>query len=610
MSANSSSQGPKTVTAVKTAVFKLHNPTQRKRAMLDHALLRNHLAYTKALKAAMPLVKTLVETELQSRVTDKELTARERSTHARLRKWERAAILKKRILSAIGGMPICGASRAARSLPGSIIGQIESYLELHETHATVGLPTVQPLRRDEVPYEQALHALVSSHTVEQEEAARIELMRVSRAGQLRPLLYSGNRAHDGFLLLRRETDNRYFIYLNLVPETSRFCRLTKVEQRTPSCRRIENLINMRTGEVVSFTSGTGCLFPIEFGRDYQDSEFLRRGSPLSAQLWKRGDRYEVQISFEFKAKQIEPKTILGSDRGIYNLASLAVIDQDGGVIERKNIDGMNLRMVQRAIERKHQQLQRRGKSFTGAARRHAANEAVHVAANAIVGLATKNHSQVVIENLSGLASTGGKRRRSRFNRILNRAQYQKLQKVLSYKLAVAGLPAAREVHPSYTSQACPFCGSISAENRLKTVTSDGVQTHEFKCVSCGFSDDADLNAARNIALKRLWRDGLSPALRTVNFNEVPENKSFSSFLKFRAERRGERACDRKVGSSGRAGLDAQYEDGEVAPGGNAVEPRSGSNTHASKNLPTMQSAVSPSDENSRPLAKSVRLPDG
>jgi transposase len=136
---------------------------------------------------------------------------------------------------------------------------------------------------------------------------------------------------------------------------------------------------------------------------------------------KRGNRYEVQISFEFKAKQIEPTTILGLDRGIYNLASLAVIDQDGGVIERKNIDGMNLRMVQRAIERKHQQLRKRGKSFTGAARRHAANEAVHVAANAIVGLATKNHSQVVIENLSGLASTGGKRRRSHFNRILNRA---------------------------------------------------------------------------------------------------------------------------------------------------------------------------------------------
>ena len=39
----------------------------------------------------MPLVKNLVETELQCRVTDKELTARERNTHARRRKWERAA---------------------------------------------------------------------------------------------------------------------------------------------------------------------------------------------------------------------------------------------------------------------------------------------------------------------------------------------------------------------------------------------------------------------------------------------------------------------------------------------------------------------------------------
>jgi hypothetical protein len=39
------------IVSVKTAVFKLHNPSQRKRAMLDYALLQNHLAYTKALRA-------------------------------------------------------------------------------------------------------------------------------------------------------------------------------------------------------------------------------------------------------------------------------------------------------------------------------------------------------------------------------------------------------------------------------------------------------------------------------------------------------------------------------------------------------------------------------
>ena len=239
---------------------------------------------------------------------------------------------------------------------------------------------------NEVPYEQApLHALVSSHTVEQEEAARIELMRVSRAGQLRPLLYSGNRANDGFLLLRRETDNRYFIYLNSVPETSRFCRLTKVEQRAPSCRRIENLINMRTGEVISFTSGTGtACFRLNLDVIIRTRNFCDAAHRFRLSYGSVATRYEVQISFEFKAKQIEPKDDprLGQ-RYLHLSASLAVIDQDGGVIERKNIGRRTLGMVQRVIGRKHQQLQKAGKSFTCCAPRHAANEAVHVAANAI-----------------------------------------------------------------------------------------------------------------------------------------------------------------------------------------------------------------------------------
>jgi Putative transposase DNA-binding domain len=218
-----------------------------------------------------------------------------------------------------------------------------------------------------------------------------------------------------------------------------------------------------------------------------------------------------------------------------------------------------------------------------------------------------------MENLSAITSRRSKRGRSNFNRILNRSQYTKLQKILGYKLAVAGLSHPREVHPGYTSQACPACGNISKENRPKLAVADGFKVHEFKCVACGFVDDADLNAARNIALKRMWRDGLSPALRSTLFKEVPEQRSFTTFLRVYAERRGERAYDRKVGSFGRAGLDAQYEDGEVAPSdagdGIAVEPRSGSNTPAGKNSPTMQSAVSPSDGNPLPTATSKGPPE-
>ena len=412
-------------------------------------------------------------------------------------------------------------------------------------------------------------------------------------------------------MLRREEDQRFFLYLNLIPVTSRFARLTAAEQRDQSCRRIQNLTNLRTGEIASFDSRTGCLFPIEFGQDYQSAEFLQRGSPLSAKLLKRDGRYTVHVTFEFQTKRVEPQTTLGVDRGIYNLASLAVISGNGVIVERKNVDGMQLRFVQRTLERRQRHLQRRGKPFTGRTKAHAADEAVHAAANEVVALAVEHRAQVVMENLSPMTSRRGKRGKSNFNRVLNRSQYQKLQKVLSYKLAIAGLSPAREVHPGYTSQACPACGHISKENRAKLPHADGFRTHEFKCVACEFADDADLNASRNIALKRLWRDSLSPALRSTTFKEMPKSKNFSTFLKFHAERRGERAYDRKVGSFGRAGLDAQYEDGEVAPSGNAVEPRSGPNTPAGKNSPTMQSAVSPSDGNPlSPLTKTKGFPDG
>lgn len=611
------SSGPPVITAVKTAKFKLHNPSRRKRAMLDHALLHNHLAYTKVLKALTPLLKSIVAEERQIRLSEQNLPDNERKSLARERRWKRFSLLEKQINGILAPLPICNAAKAQRSIPGNILGQIESHIELHDNQDTVGLPTVQSLHAEQVPFEDALQALVQSRNAEEENAARIDMERVVKAGQLRPLFFVGNRKASGFLFLRRLEDNQCFIFLNLVPKTSRFARLTKAEQCRPSSRHVQNLVNLRTGEIINFRSTTGCLFPIEFGRDYQDAEFLQRGSPLSAKLLKRDDRYEVHIAFEFQTNRIEPKTVLGVDRGIYNLASVSVIEKNGAIIERENIDGLQLRFVQRTLERREIDLQRRGKPkpLKGKSRIYAADEAVHTTANRIVLLAVKHEAQVVMENLSAMTSRRGKRRKSPFNRVLNRSQYTKLQKVLAYKLAIAGLSPAREVHPSYTSQACSACGHISRENRVKVAVGDGFRTHEFKCVVCGFNDDADLNASRNIALKRLWRDSLSPALRKAPLKEVPEHKNFSTFLKFCAERRGERACDQTVGSFGRAGLDAQYEDGEVAPSetsdGITVEPRSGSNTPAGKNSPTMQSAVSPSDAN--PLLPTINYsgsPDG
>ena len=71
------------------------------------------------------------------------------------------------------------------------------------------------------------------------------------------------------------------------------------------------------------------------------------------------------------------------------------------------------------------------------------------------------------------------------------------------------------VSPKYTSRTCPICGHIDKRNREGTV---------FKCVKCGFEDNADLNAAKNI-LKRFHQES-----STLN-NIVPDSTK-ASFIIF------------------------------------------------------------------------------
>ena len=71
------------------------------------------------------------------------------------------------------------------------------------------------------------------------------------------------------------------------------------------------------------------------------------------------------------------------------------------------------------------------------------------------------------------------------------------------------------VNPKYTSRTCTICGHIDKRNREGTV---------FKCVKCGFEDNADLNAAKNI-LKRFHQES-----STLN-NIVPDSTK-ASFIVF------------------------------------------------------------------------------
>lgn len=96
---------------------------------------------------------------------------------------------------------------------------------------------------------------------------------------------------------------------------------------------------------------------------------------------------------------------------------------------------------------------------------------------------------IVLEKLTNIRENSRKIRKAERAKINSWSFYQ-LEQFLKYKALAKGCDI-QYVDARYTSQKCSHCGHIYRGNR-KT------QEH-FKCAKCGYENNADLNAALNIA---------------------------------------------------------------------------------------------------------------
>lgn len=95
---------------------------------------------------------------------------------------------------------------------------------------------------------------------------------------------------------------------------------------------------------------------------------------------------------------------------------------------------------------------------------------------------------LVLENLTGIR--GRTKQKGRVQRRRHHAwSYAQFRQVVEHKAEEFGITVVA-IDPRKTSQRCSRCGHIHRLNR--------VSQSEFKCRSCGFELNADLNAARNI----------------------------------------------------------------------------------------------------------------
>ena len=106
---------------------------------------------------------------------------------------------------------------------------------------------------------------------------------------------------------------------------------------------------------------------------------------------------------------------------------------------------------------------------------------------------------IVVEDLKGLKQNG-KRHTKKFNNKNQRWVYPRILNRLNQHCEVVGVQY-HSVDPSYTSQRCHACGDIHKENRKNEM---------FRCISCGYTEDADLNASRNILNRFLFQEHTDP----------------------------------------------------------------------------------------------------
>ncbi len=98
------------------------------------------------------------------------------------------------------------------------------------------------------------------------------------------------------------------------------------------------------------------------------------------------------------------------------------------------------------------------------------------------------------EGYGGLSRTSGQAE-SRFESLNPRAELAHVHQPTDYKAASAGGQLVR-VDPKYTTQRCSNCGGLPITKLTR-------KDRWYHCTHCGYRDDRDVNALKNVLLKGL-----------------------------------------------------------------------------------------------------------
>lgn len=376
----------------------------------------------------------------------------------------------------------------AQGLARDIGMAVSSYVELKRG----GREAEWPARRIEQAsgFERGLDALAAATTQEEEHAARDLFASVSRAPAVRPMTFA--RARDA-RIVRKEANGGLAVVLNILAARDAKARPM----------HMAGGIDASTGEALKpQNSKAKIIVPLSCSKWHEQKFLGGRAVLRSSMIIRRGGRWFLQSQFEMAgARPVKSEGSLGIDRGLANTLVGAAVDMDGAVRALPVVSGSAVGDTIRAIDMKDRAYKRRT-GRVGLQHRRRVDDMLHGICNKIVAQAKNRRLQVTMEDLSGFKQAIVQKRvkgarRNPWAKSLKKAQLGKVEQLLQYKLALAGLAPLRTVPPGGTSITCSACGHAARENRTEQAV--------FKCAACGFTAHADANAAVQIARRGLMK---------------------------------------------------------------------------------------------------------
>lgn len=422
----------------KTLSLEIRDPGQRKRELMDAALL----SYTRALEQ---LLRQCREPVLELARSGR------RVTRAQVQ-----ALADKDMLRALNAY---GVQPFKDSLKQDFATILLSFAaRWQKSGGRAGYPCVR-LEPEEA--DERIRALTDACDTAALSAAelrgRLEAV-LAHSGRVHPLYFGRYAAARDYCLLYDPETGRFFAKLHLLNAKNRL-------PPAPAGRELRVVAPGLPPARITADPRRFIVVPLSFGKAQREvlRQALDRPQILrTARLVRRGDVYRLVLSVEVSCNAcVVPQATMGVARAAPGLAC-TVCGKDGASPANAMLSAEGGQML-------------------------------FCLAKEITARALAARAQVVLEANGGRGDGFVLRGGVPQPEVFPAGQYMRLGRILRYKLVEAGLPPPVFVSGSGLNITCPRCGAVTHKNRLSP--------QMFACVSCGYASPSAFVGSRNLAVR-------------------------------------------------------------------------------------------------------------